>query len=133
MERLGAPLLVRVGEAQHVLDRLCRQHNVTRVVSHEETGNGFTYARDRRIAAWARDAGIIWDQLPQSGVIRRLDNRDQWQGRRDAFMAAPPLDAPALRALRGLEPDSITISAPDFQSVDNIVGFPETFARSNPS
>lgn len=104
---LGAPLVVRVGAAQAVLDRLCRQHNITRIVSHEETGNAFTYARDRHIAAWARNAGIIWDELPQSGVIRRLASREHWQSRRDAFMATPQLDAPALNALSGLEPGLI--------------------------
>lgn len=103
----GASLLVRVGEAQAVLDRLCRQHNITRIVSHEETGNAFTYARDRRIAAWARSVGIIWDEVPQSGVIRRLASRNQWQDRRDAFMAAAQLDPPALNALPGLEPGLI--------------------------
>lgn len=101
---LAAPLLVRVGEARNVLERLCRQHNITRIVSHEETGNAFTYARDRRIAAWARSAGIIWDEVPQSGVIRRLASRDHWQSRRDTFMAAEQLAPPALNAVPGLEP-----------------------------
>lgn len=103
----NAPLIIRVGEAQTVLERLCRQHNITRIVSHEETGNAFTYARDCRIAAWARNAGILWDELPQSGVVRRPASRNHWQGKRDAFIAAPQLDAPALNALPGLEPGPI--------------------------
>lgn len=104
---LNAPLLVRVGEAQAVLERLCHQHNITRIVSHEETGNAFSYARDRRIAAWAQASGIIWDELPQSGVIRRLATRDLWQSGRDRFMTAPQLDAPALNAIAGLQPGLI--------------------------
>ena len=104
---LNAPLVIRVGEAQAVLARLCRQHNITRIVSHEETGNAFTYARDGRVAAWAQSAGIIWDELPQSGVIRRLASRSQWQSQRDGFMAAPQHDTPALNALPGLEPGLI--------------------------
>ncbi|MGL5095742.1 MAG: deoxyribodipyrimidine photo-lyase, partial [Planctomycetia bacterium] len=31
----GVPLIVRVGEAVEVLDRLCRQHRVGHLVSHE--------------------------------------------------------------------------------------------------
>ncbi|MFC3179591.1 FAD-binding domain-containing protein [Cypionkella sinensis] len=104
---LNAPLVVRVGDAQAVLERLCRQHNITRIVSHQETGNAFTYARDRRIAAWAQSAGILWDEVPQSGVVRRLANRSQWQDLRDGFMAAPQHEAPALNALPGLEPGLI--------------------------
>ena len=62
---LGAPLLVRVGDAQTVLERICRQHNITRIISHAEVGNAFTLARNQRIAAWAAEAGIWWQELPQ--------------------------------------------------------------------
>lgn len=34
---IGAPLVVRVGSAVEVLDRLCRQNGITRILSHEET------------------------------------------------------------------------------------------------
>lgn len=86
---LGAPLLVRVGEAQAVLARLCRQHNITRIVSHAEPAAGFAAARDQRIADWAQAAGIIWDQLPS------------------ADFSTPALPAPALAAVPGLEPGLI--------------------------
>ncbi|WGV17254.1 FAD-binding domain-containing protein [Fuscovulum ytuae] len=105
---LGAPLILRVGDAVSVLDRLCRQHHIARILSHEETGNLWTYGRDRRVAAWARTAGVIWDELPQQGVIRRLASRNGWAGRRDAFTAAPQVAAPAaLRAVAGVEPGAI--------------------------
>ena len=47
-------------------------NDVARVISHEETGNLWTYGRDRRVADWARGAGVEWRELPQQGVIRRL-------------------------------------------------------------
>jgi len=105
---LGAPLVVRVGDAVEVLDRLCRQHHVARIVSHEETGNLWTFARDRRVAAWARASGILWEELPQQGVIRRLSHRDGWARRRDGFVAAPARPVPeGLRAVAGVEPGTI--------------------------
>lgn len=104
---LGLPLAVRVGEAVAVLDRLCRQHRITRIVSHEETGNLASYARDRAVAAWARGAGLQWTELPKSGVVRRLASRDGWAGARDAFMAGPALPAPALTAVPCVEPGQI--------------------------
>lgn len=103
----GAPLVVRTGDAVEVLAGLCRRHRIARIVSHEETGNLWTYARDRRVAAWARGAGIDWMELPQSGVVRRLASRDAWSAGRDAFMATPALPAPALRAVEGVEPGPI--------------------------
>lgn len=105
---LGAPLIVRVGEAVDLLDRLCRQHHIARILSHEETGNLWTYARDRRVAAWARQAGVEWIELPQHGVVRRLRGRDGWARRRDAFVAQPVLDAPpGLTPVAGVEPGTI--------------------------
>ena len=101
---LGAPLVVRVGEAVEVLARICRQHGVTQIVSHEETGNLWTYARDLRVKAWARDAGIDWVELPQSGVVRRLASRDGWARARDGFMAGAVLEAPQLQGVAGVEP-----------------------------
>lgn len=104
---LGLPLVVRIGGAVEVLDRLCRQHRIGRIVSHEETGNLVTHARDRRVAAWAKARGIAWIELPQSGVVRRLASRDGWAGRRDAFVAAPRLPLPPLSAVAGVEPGPI--------------------------
>lgn len=108
---LGAPLVVRVGDAVDVLARMAREHRVTRILGHEETGNLWTYARDRRVAAWARDAGVAWEEIPQSGVVRRLVSRDGWAARRDAFTGAPVVKAPdALDPVAGVEPGVIPSS-----------------------
>ena len=104
---LGAPLVVRTGDAVEVLARLVRAHRITRILSHEETGNLWTYARDRRVAAWARGAGVDWTELPQSGVVRRLAGRDGWAALRDGFMAAPMVAPPALSPVPGVEPGPI--------------------------
>ena len=100
---VGMPLVLRVGPAVEVLARLCRQHDITTIVSHEETGNLWTFARDRQVGAWARGAGIVWHELPQSGVVRRLKARDGWQARRDAFTAEAPLPVPAMVPVPGVE------------------------------
>ncbi|MDZ4068949.1 MAG: FAD-binding domain-containing protein [Tabrizicola sp.] len=103
----GAPLAVRTGDAVAVLSRLCQQHSITDLVSHEETGTLWTYARDRRVAAWARSASVRWTELPQSGVVRRLASRDGWARSRDAFVALPRLPAPSITAVAGVEPGPI--------------------------
>ncbi|MCW1918282.1 deoxyribodipyrimidine photo-lyase [Rhodobacter sp. KR11] len=103
---LGAPLVVRQGEAVDVLARLARSHRVSHLISHEETGNLWTFARDRRVAAWARDQGIVWTELPGQGVIRRLKSRNAWSRQRDAFAQAEPLPPPALHG-PSIEPGPI--------------------------
>lgn len=94
MAKIGGALTLRVGDAVQCLDSVARETGATRLISHEETGNGWTFARDRAVAAWARGAGIDWTELPQSGVVRRLDTRDRWAARRDGFMRHDALAAP---------------------------------------
>ncbi|MGL4320498.1 MAG: deoxyribodipyrimidine photo-lyase, partial [Paracoccaceae bacterium] len=105
---LGAPLIIRTGDAIDIIARLCRDHQIARIISHEETGNLWTYARDRRLGAWARGNGVQWTELPQSGVVRRLSRRDGWAQSRDAYVEAPTSPTPAaLTPLTKLEPGPI--------------------------
>jgi len=94
LARLGAPLLVRIGDAVTVLEALRADSGAASLVSHEETGNLWTFARDRRVAGWARHNGVAWRELPQPGIVRGLTHRRGWQARRDkemrADVAAPP-------------------------------------------
>ncbi len=100
---LGQPLRVFVGEAVPVLQAIADRHKITALYSHEETGNGYTFARDLRVLEWARQAGVVWHEMRQTGVIRRLKSRNGWARRWDADMARPVTPAPA--ALIGVEAD----------------------------
>lgn len=107
LSAFGGTLVIRSGDAVEVLDRLCRQHRIARVISHEETGNLWTYARDRRVAAWARGAGIAWDEVPQSGVVRRLRGRDGWAMQRDAYMRGQMATLTEVTFVQGIAPGPI--------------------------
>jgi deoxyribodipyrimidine photo-lyase len=104
---LGAPLVVRVGEAVEVLARLCKQNCIDRIVSHQETGNMWSYARDLRVKAWARSEGIEWIELPQSGIRRGGRGRAGWDAARTAFTQANVLVPPPLKMVAGIEPGVI--------------------------
>ena len=107
LAEIGLPLTLRVGDAVSTLEDLRRTHGIRHLISHEETGNGWSFARDLRVGVWARAQGVVWEELPQSGVVRRLKGRDHWQATRNAFMAAPlvpPLQA--CRAMVGVASDA---------------------------
>jgi deoxyribodipyrimidine photo-lyase len=91
----GQALTIMMGDAVAIFDALHRQHRISAIWSHMETGNGWTYARDRAVAAWARDADIPWHEFQQFGVIRRLRSREGWARRWDRMMAEPITPAPA--------------------------------------
>lgn len=90
----GLPLLVRVGPAVEVLQALRDRHGFDQLLSHEETGPGWTYERDRAVAAWCRARGVVWREWPQHGVVRGLRNRSGWAGRWAQRMNAPVVEMP---------------------------------------
>lgn len=94
----GHTLIVRTGSVVDVLNHLREDLGVFDLHSHEETGNDWTFRRDRQVAAWCRARGIAWHQQPSHGVVRRLANRDHWQKQRDARMAAPLVSIPSIPA-----------------------------------
>ena len=50
--------MIRTGDALAVLKALQRQRGIAQLWSHQETGNDFTYRRDRAVAHWCREQGI---------------------------------------------------------------------------
>jgi len=90
----GGRLLRLVGELPDALDRLHAALPVQTVWAHEETGNLLSYRRDQRVQRWCGDAGVHLVELPQNGVIRRLDTRDGWAGRWARRMRAPLIPPP---------------------------------------
>ncbi|MEL6978576.1 MAG: deoxyribodipyrimidine photo-lyase/cryptochrome family protein [Pseudomonadota bacterium] len=95
---LGAPLVIRMGDAPEILEACRRRFGAAALWSHEETGDAWSFNRDLRVAAWAKAQGVVWTELQHAGVVRRLRTRDGWAKRWDRFMAAPQRAAPSLKA-----------------------------------
>lgn len=91
----GAQLLELHGRLPDVFDALCEALPVAAIHAHEETGNALSYARDRRVRAWARQRGVPLFEQPGSGVVRRLPSRDGWHEHWVARMRAPQAVPPA--------------------------------------
>jgi deoxyribodipyrimidine photo-lyase len=114
--QMGAPLLVQSGKAIDVFKSLLKAYPVAQVVSHEETGNAWTYDRDRKVARFLKASGIPWVQYPSNGVIRRLGNRDGWSKRWHQTMHETLISPPS--ALTGVESravDSLSVATPDLK------------------
>ena len=90
----GLPLLVRVGPVLSVFEDLQRSYGFQNLLSHEETGSGWTYARDLAVADWCRARGVQWQEFTQTGVIRRLRSRNGWAARWHQRMAAAQVVMP---------------------------------------
>lgn len=101
--KLGQPLIVRAGEVTQVLDALRADYTIQTIFAHEETGNGWTYERDKAVIAYCAKSGIPLIEYPCNGVVRRLGNRDDWSRIRNQRMALDPTPKPqALLALENI-------------------------------
>lgn len=91
---LGQPLLVIKGPATQVLRHLCREFPIAQVLSHEETGNLWTYQRDLAVKTLLNELSIPWRQHPQHAVFRALKDRDHWSEQADLYLSGALYPAP---------------------------------------
>ncbi len=110
LRALGGELHVARGDVVKVFQALHERHGITRLWSHQETGLGFTYDRDRAVAAWARELGIPWREFRQHGVFRGLRERDGWADRWHAEITADPTTS--LEGPQWCRPDDALASIP---------------------
>lgn len=94
LELRGGGLLELHGDAVDVLMAIHNSWPFDHLLSHQETGNAVTYARDRRVAEWCRVHNIEWHEHTQNGVIRRLRSRNGWSRHWDERLRRPLLEAP---------------------------------------
>jgi deoxyribodipyrimidine photo-lyase len=109
---LGQPLVVRTGDVATLLAKLHQRHGISGLWSHEETGNLWTFARDKAVGRLCREAGIPWTEMAQFGVIRRLTDRNRWAAAFERFMGQPCAAPPErLTAVAGIEAGTIPAAA----------------------
>ena len=105
--------------------QLARLHSVIGpfvLASHEETGNGWSFARDVAVGQWCSANGVQWREFPSNGVVRRLlshgGGRNRWSQHKAARMDAPTLAPPA--GVRWMSPEKLVklAASGDFTAAD---------------
>lgn len=107
----GGRLVRRLGEVIEVLDALDAITPIRSVLSHMETGNAITYARDRAVVRWCRARGVVLREWAQNGVTRPNPDRDGWAVRWESFMRLARHESPT--RLRSPEGSAVPAAAPD--------------------
>jgi deoxyribodipyrimidine photo-lyase len=64
LRTLGGSVEIHTGEVSEVLTKIWQQAPFSDLHSHEETGNAFTYARDRLVATWCKKMVLIGVSIP---------------------------------------------------------------------
>jgi deoxyribodipyrimidine photo-lyase len=109
--RNGA-LVIRVGEAIAVLEALFAELGPFDLIAHEETGNAWTYERDKAVHRWCKANAIRFTEHRHFGVIRgQRVNRDRWSRGWDAMMAQPIRPEPDFVIWQGAHSDVLPDAA----------------------
>ena len=108
----GGGMDIHTGELPEVLTRIWQEAPFRGLHSHQETGNGFTYARDLKVAAWCQAQQVPWTEHAQFGVVRGLKNRDLWQTAWEKHMAAPVQNFSSLQFYKPLSTAAFSMQAP---------------------
>ncbi len=90
----GMPLLIRQGRAVDVFEALRQNFRIKAVYSHEETGNNWTFRRDKAVSQWCKTHHIPWYENWQNGVRRPAQTRDKWASHWDHRMRRPVFPHP---------------------------------------
>ncbi|MEM8844468.1 MAG: deoxyribodipyrimidine photo-lyase, partial [Pseudomonadota bacterium] len=92
--QLGQCLIIRVGETIDVFDRLHDDYQINGIYVHEETGNGWTYQRDKDVIQWCAHHSVELHEYPCNGVVRHLKDRDGWSKIRNKRMSEDLIPKP---------------------------------------
>lgn len=94
LQNLGQRLIIKVGNILDVFEDLRKGHNIQALWSHQETWNGWTYERDKRVKYWCKSHNIPWYEPVQNGVIRGLKDRNGWSRLWYYYMKKPIVNKP---------------------------------------
>lgn len=95
LSNLGQGLLVEHGNIIDVFDKLSEKFNITGIYSHQESGNLWTYQRDKDVTIWCLKNKIKWHESEAYGVFRRFNDRDKWSYYWERYMERKKSIAPA--------------------------------------
>jgi deoxyribodipyrimidine photo-lyase len=117
--KLGQGLLVEHGDMLEVLDKLAKHFNIVELYSHQESGNLWTYQRDKNVTIWCLKNKIKWHEHEAFGVFRRFNDRDHWSYYWERYMAREKSIAPtALTKIESLD-IAFTLPALDLELLED--------------
>ncbi|WP_419148818.1 FAD-binding domain-containing protein [Pseudoalteromonas 'SMAR'] len=99
LQALSGTLTVRQGDVVEVFNKIHQHIAVAHVFCHQETGNTWTYERDKKVLKWCREQNVAYHEYRQQAVFRGSVDRDQWQQLADRWLFSEPYPSPRISPL----------------------------------
>jgi deoxyribodipyrimidine photo-lyase len=117
LRKHNADVDIAHGEEVEKLAKLHALVPFTHLLSHEEVGNEITFRRDRAVAAWCQERGVVYHEFPQSSVRRGGVNRDRLQEMwRSRIVDARPLPVAAIHQSDAIRQLAAAITFPKLRA-----------------
>jgi len=98
LARINCPLLIaEAPSAEIVLESLLDHYEVAELLCHQETGNGWTFERDKRVLRLCRKRGVAVSEFLQNAVLRgrnRPPEKPEHQSFWKEWLTRPQAPAP---------------------------------------
>tara|TARA_Y100001968_G_scaffold57873_1_gene48962 strand:+ start:432 stop:1943 length:1512 start_codon:yes stop_codon:yes gene_type:complete len=94
LNTIGLKLIIRVGNIQNLIEELMETFHIKGIYSHEETGNKWTFERDKKMRIFTKSKGINWYEYRQFGVFRGLKSRKNWSQKWEHHMSQKLINYP---------------------------------------
>ena len=94
LNNIGLKLIIRVGRMEDVIQEFMKKFHVKRIFSHEETGNEWTFKRDKDLRYFTKNQRIDWYEYRQFGVFRNLKIRTSWSQKWEQHMSMEVINNP---------------------------------------
>ena len=123
LSSLGAHLVILVGNAVDIFERINNEYQVNKIFSYQETWNLWTYNRDKAVKLWATNNKVEWIEKPKNGVIRNLDDRNGWSRRWYSAMSTPLTKVPSkIKSFKiegNIIPDALNLNFSTYQPLSS--------------
>ncbi|WP_269614459.1 FAD-binding domain-containing protein [Prochlorococcus marinus] len=87
-------LIIKVGNIKDVIKDFTERFHVKGIYSHEETGNEWTFKRDKDLKSFTNNENINWYEYRQFGVFRALKKRKNWSQKWEQHMSEKLINNP---------------------------------------
>ena len=128
----GCNLEIHVGELIEVLSKIWQASPFQGLHSHQETGNAFTYARDREVGKWCQSYNVHWGEYAQFGVTRGLKNRNSWQSGWQKHMEAPLFELSQIQCWKAPFSSNLILNASAHHLTPSTMQAPQHLSHNPP-
>ncbi|MEC7156721.1 MAG: deoxyribodipyrimidine photo-lyase [Chloroflexota bacterium] len=94
LKKIGQSLIIRIGAANNIFENIIKNYDIQSVFAHQETGNSWTYKRDKDIRILLKKNRILFKEFPNNGVVRGLKDRNDWSKIRNSRMYKDNFESP---------------------------------------